>query len=70
MEKLTSENQIENLNAKREKIKIKTKIQQIYYSKLKSNVIGREIRKKTQILTRDNTRIDPIDPRIKGFSFH
>ena len=50
------------------KTKIKIKINLIYYSKLTSNVVGREIRKKTQILIRDNVRIDPIALRIKGFS--
>ena len=41
----------------------------IYDLKLKSDVIGREVRRKTQILNQDNTQNDPIDRRIIGFSF-
>ena len=53
----------------REKTKIKYKIKLFYDSKLKYNVIERKARRKTRILTRDSARIDPIDCRIKGFSF-
>ena len=70
MEKSTREIYIENLNVKREKIKIKSKIRLISYSKLKSNVIRRYIRRKTQFLTHDSAQIDPINCQIKGFSFH
>ena len=52
-----------------QKAEIKIKINLIYYLKLKSNVVGRQIRRKTQILTRDSVRIDLIALRIKGFSF-
>ena len=31
--------------------------------------MGRKIRTKTQFLTQDNSRIDQISRRIKGFSF-
>ena len=51
MEKSRSENQVEFPNAKREKFVIKDKINLIYNSKMKSDVIGRKIRRKTQILT-------------------
>ena len=51
------------------KTKIISKIYIIYDSKLKANVIGREIRRKTQILTQDSSQNDPIDRWIKGFSF-
>ena len=47
----------------------KIEINLIYDSKLKSNVIGRQIMRKTQTLTQDSARIDPIAHRIKGFSF-
>ena len=52
-----------------EKTKIKSKIRLIYDLKLKSNIIGRRIRTKTQIQTQDRARNDPIDHLIKGFSF-
>ena len=69
MEKSRSENQIEFLNVKREKSKIKSKINLIYNWKMKSDVIERNIGKKTRILTRDSAQNDPIDCRIKGFHF-
>ena len=47
MEKSTSENYIGFLNAKREKTKIKFKINLIYDSKLKFDGIGIEIKRKT-----------------------
>ena len=53
----------------REKIEIKYKINIFYYSKLKYDVIGRKIRRKTLILIQDNTQNDQIDCQIKGFSF-
>ena len=55
--------------AKKDKSEIKSKIRLKFDSKLKYDVIGREITRKTQIVTRDNTGIDPIDRRIRGFSF-
>ena len=58
------------MNEKREETKNKSKLQVIYYSKLKSDVIGREIRRKTQILTQSSARNDLIDCQIKGSSFH
>ena len=61
MEKSRSENHVEFPNAKREKTKIKSKINLVYNSKMKSDVIRREIRRKTQILTRDSTHNDLID---------
>ena len=36
---------------------------------MKYDVIGRKIRSKVQILTRDSDLNDPIDRWIKGFSF-
>ena len=54
---------------KREKTKKLSKIRLIYDSKLKSNVIGGEIRGKTCNLTENHARNDRIDYRIKGFSF-
>ena len=48
---------------------MKIKIDLIYDSKLKSNVIGREIRTKTRFLTQDISWIDPIAWRIKDFHF-
>ena len=69
MEKSRSENHEEFLNLKREKSEIKSKINLIYDSKMKYNVIGRKIRMKTRILTWDSARNDPIDRQIKGFSF-
>ena len=45
--------------------KIEIEINSIYDLKLKFNVTGREIRRKTQ----DSTQIDPIAFRIKGFLF-
>ena len=45
------------------KTKIKNEINLNY------NVIGRDIRRKTLMLTQDSARIDPIARRIKGFSF-
>ena len=47
----------------------KPKIDLIYNSKLKSNVIGRKIRTKTRFVTQDSARIDLIVRRSKGFSF-
>ena len=52
--------------AKREKTKIKNEIDLIY--DYKSNVIRRKITMKTQFLTQDRTRIDPIAHWIIGFS--
>ena len=49
--------------------KQKIKIKLIYDLKLKYNDIGRNIRRKTQILTRDSAQINPINRQIKGFSF-
>ena len=70
MEKSTSKNKVKNLNTERErKPKLKSKFRLIYDSKLKFNLIGREIRRETRILTQDSTRNDPINRRIKGFSF-
>ena len=57
------------MNVKRQKSKIKYKINIIYDSKMKSDIIGRKIRRKTWILTRDRAWNDPIDHQIKGFSF-
>ena len=51
------------------KIKIKSKLNLIYNSKLKSDFIGRDTSSKTRILTQDSTRNDPMDHRIKGFLF-
>ena len=65
-----SEIQIEKLFPRREKTKNKSKIRQMYDSKLKSDVIGREIRMKTHNLTRIHAQNDSIDHRIKGSSFH
>ena len=53
---------------KREKYKIKYKINLIYDSKLQSNDAGQNIRRKTHNLTQDSARNDPIDRQIKGFS--
>ena len=47
MEKSKSKNYVEFLDVKREKTEIKSKINLIYDSKIKSDVIGREIRRKT-----------------------
>ena len=58
------------MNVKREKTKIKSKIRLIYYLKLKSDIIGRKIRRKTKILIWDSAQIDPTDGWIKSFSFH
>ena len=59
-----------NFQMQRErKTKIRIKINLIYDLKLKYNVIGREIRRKTQIVTRDSAQIDPIACHIKSFSF-
>ena len=49
--------------------KIEIEIDLIYDSKLKFNIIKRKIRTRTKIQTQDNSRIDPIPCRIKGFSF-
>ena len=68
--KLKSKNYVEFPNAKREKTEIKSTINLFYDSKLKSDVIRRDIRRKTLILTQDSARNDPIDHRIKSFSFH
>ena len=57
------------MNATREKPKIISKINQIYDSKMKFDIIGREIRSKTRILTLDSTQNDPTYRRIKSFSF-
>ena len=51
MEKSKRKNYVEFLNANKEKTKIKSKIRLIYDSKLKSDVLVREIRRKTLILT-------------------
>ena len=51
MEKLTSKIYGEFSNSKREKTKIKYKIQLIYDSKLKYDVIGRKIREKDEYKT-------------------
>ena len=51
------------------KTKIKIKIHLIYELKLKSCVIGRDIRRKTQILTEDSAWIDPIACQIKWILF-
>ena len=56
--------------AKREKTEQSSKIQLIYYSKLKDNDIGQKIRRKTRNLTQSRARNDRIDCRIKGLSFH
>ena len=61
---------VENLNTKREKTEIISKIRLIYNLKLKYDVIRRKIKRKTRFLTQDSARNDPIDFRIKGFSFH
>ena len=50
-------------------MKIKSKINLIDNLKMKYDVKGREIMNKTRIITRDSTRSDPIDHRIKGFLF-
>ena len=47
MEKSRSENEVEFFNAKREKSKIKSKINLFYDLKMKSDVIERKIRMKT-----------------------
>ena len=52
---------------KREKIVKVHKIQLIYYSKLKYNIIGRKISKKTRNLTQNRARNDPIHWRVKAF---
>ena len=52
---------------KREKSKIKSKINLIYNSKLKLNDTWQKIRRKTHNLTHDSTWNDPIDRRIKAF---
>ena len=69
MEKSKNKYEIEFFNVKREKTKIKSKIWLIYDSKLKFDVIGRDIRRKTQILTWNSTRNDPINHMLKGSSF-
>ena len=55
---------------RREKTKIKSKINLIHYLKLKFNVTRRKIRRKTHNLTQSYARNDSIDHRIKGFLFH
>ena len=50
--------------------KIKSKIKLTYNSKLKSNVIGRDNRRKTHNLTQSLTQNDPINHQIQGFSVH
>ena len=55
---------------KREKTENKSKVRLIYNLKLKYDVIGRDIRRKTRILTLNSARNDPIDRQIKGSSFH
>ena len=57
------------LKHKERETKIKSKIWLIYNSKLKSNDIGREIKRKTRILTQDSAQIDLIVQRTKGYSF-
>ena len=51
----------EKLIAKREKIGKFHKIKLIYLSKLKSNVIRQDIRRKKYNLTQNHARNDPID---------
>ena len=55
---------------KREKTKIKSKIRLIYDLKLKYDVIEREIRRKTRLLTQNRAQNDPIDHQIKGSLFY
>ena len=55
---------------RREKYENEYKINLIYDSKWKDNDIGRNILMKTHNLTGNRARNDPIDHRIKGFSFH
>ena len=62
-----NKNYVEFPNTKRDKTKIKSKINLIYDSKMKFDVIGREIRRKIQILTQDSAQNDPIDCQIRGF---
>ena len=54
---------------KLKKFEIKPKINLIYDSKLQFNDAERKVRRKTHHLTRDSDRNDPINCRIKGFSF-
>ena len=65
-EEIKEQNQNRKATAKREKTKKLSKIQLIYYSKLKSNDTRQKIRRKTHNLT----WYDPIDCWTKGFSFH
>ena len=44
------------------------KIKLIYASKLKSNIIGQKIKKKTCNLTQNHARNDPINSRTMAFS--
>ena len=68
-EKSKRENKVEFFNAKREKTKIKSEIRLIYDYKLKYNIIGRDIRRKTRVLTQNSARNDPIDFAIWKSSF-
>ena len=51
------------------KTEIEIEIEKIYDLKLKSNVIRRKIRTKTQFLTQDSARMDPIPHWIKDSLF-
>ena len=64
-----SEIKIEKLIANREKIQKLFKIQLIHDSKWKSNDTRQKIKRKTHNLTRNHARNNPIDHRIKSFSF-
>ena len=61
MKKSRSKIKIEKSIMLREKTKNKSKIQLLYNSKLKSNIIGKKIREKTYNLTYNRARNDLID---------